>query len=66
MKITVDTGICIGAGQCMVSAGTVFDQDEETGLVILLDESPADDLLPQVREAAQVCPAQAISVDEHA
>jgi ferredoxin len=50
----------------MVSAGTVFDQDEETGLVILLDESPADDLLPQVREAAQVCPAQAISVDEHA
>jgi ferredoxin len=66
MKITVNRDICIGAGQCVLSAGTVFDQDEDSGLVVLLDEAPPDDLLEQVREAAQVCPALAIVVDEQA
>jgi ferredoxin len=65
MKITVNTDICIGAGQCVLAAGTVFDQDEDSGLVILLDESPPDELLAEVREAASVCPALAIHVDEN-
>lgn len=63
MKITVDHERCIGSGQCVVSAAAVFDQDEDEGRVILLIESPSDDLLADVQEAARVCPARAIHVD---
>jgi len=65
MKITIDPDVCIGAGQCVLSAGAVFDQDEDTGLVVLLDASPPEELANQVREAASVCPARAISLDEN-
>jgi ferredoxin len=65
MKITIDPDVCIGAGQCVLSAGAVFDQDEDTGLVVLLDASPPEELANRVREAAAVCPARAISLDEN-
>ena len=66
MKITIDRETCIGAGQCVLSAPTVFDQEEDTGLVILLTESPSKDVLEHVREAAAVCPALAIRLEESA
>jgi ferredoxin len=45
-------------------APEVFDQREEDGIVVLLDETPAADLHAAVREAATVCPAAAITVEE--
>jgi len=64
MKITVDFERCIGSGQCVVSADAVFDQDDEDGRVVVLDASPPDDLLEDVREAVRVCPARVIRLDE--
>lgn len=64
MKVTVDQGRCVSAGNCVAHAPEVFDQDEDDGSVILLDEHPSDDLLDGVREAVAVCPAQAIQLSE--
>lgn len=60
MKIAVDTERCIGAGQCVVAAPELFDQREEDGIVILLDDSPDPGLEPAAETAAALCPATAI------
>jgi ferredoxin len=62
MKVTVDEEKCCGAGTCVLLAPAVFDQRDEDGIVILLDERPGEDLHAIVREAASVCPGAAISV----
>ncbi|GAA2688300.1 ferredoxin [Streptomyces lunalinharesii] len=60
MRITVDTGRCVGAGQCVLTAPDLFDQDDD-GLVTVLD--PASDApAGAAREAAALCPSGAISV----
>ncbi|MEV4358070.1 ferredoxin [Nonomuraea sp. NPDC051941] len=66
MKIIVDEAKCCGAGQCVLIAPEVFDQNEDDGIVILLEAEPAADRHAAVREAAAVCPAAAIQVDEDA
>ena len=64
MKITVDQDKCCGAGTCVLLAPDVFDQRDNDGIVVLLDEAPPQDLHDLVREAASVCPAAAIAVHE--
>ncbi|MFI7611503.1 ferredoxin [Nonomuraea terrae] len=66
MKVTVDEEKCCGAGQCVLLAPDVFDQREDDGIVVLLDAAPSEELHATVREAAAVCPAAAIDVDESA
>jgi len=63
MRVIIDEDRCIAAGQCVVAAGAVFDQRDEDGVVILLDENPPDELSEDVRNAAQVCPASAIRIE---
>jgi len=64
MKVTVDRDKCVASGQCVLSAAEVFDQDEDDGVVILLNESPRPDQYDAVRLAAQMCPASVIEVTE--
>jgi ferredoxin len=64
MKITLDVDKCCGAGQCVVVAPDVFDQRDEDGIVVLLDAEPAADQHENVRQAAAVCPAAVIGVQE--
>lgn len=66
MKVTVDQDKCCGAGQCVLLAPDVFDQRDEDGIAVLLDEAPAAALHAVVREAASVCPAAAIELREDA
>ncbi|WP_169985118.1 MULTISPECIES: ferredoxin [unclassified Microbispora] len=66
MKVVVDEARCCGAGQCVLIAPEVFDQRDEDGVVVLLEPEPAEDRHDAVREAAAVCPAAAIQVDEDA
>ena len=66
MKIIVDRGKCVGAGQCVRVAPEVFDQDEKEGLVMLVDAAPPAALAGYVRKAALLCPAQAIRLEEDA
>jgi ferredoxin len=64
MRVTVEKDKCIGAGQCVLAAPDVFDQSDDDGIVVLLQEHPPTELHEDVRQAARVCPALAIEVDE--
>jgi ferredoxin len=50
MKIKVDATRCIGAGLCVVAAPEVFSQNEDDGLVIVLQEYPPQHLHEACRE----------------
>jgi ferredoxin len=64
MKVTVDRERCVASGQCVLAAAAVFDQDENDGTVILLNDDPSPDQYEAVRLAAQMCPASVITVTE--
>ncbi|MDH6125724.1 ferredoxin [Kitasatospora sp. GP82] len=63
MRITVDSHRCVGAGQCVLSAPEVFDQDED-GLVTVLTHRPGAEEQQAVRRADTLCPSRAITVHE--
>lgn len=60
MKVEVDVHKCVGAGQCVMIAPDVFDQRDEDGVVVLLDEAPGEEQRDVVSESAMACPAAAI------
>ncbi|MDT9682754.1 ferredoxin [Streptomyces sp. TRM76323] len=62
MDVHADRDRCLGAGMCALTAPQVFDQDEEEGLVLLLDARPPREQHAAVRLAAGVCPAAALTV----
>jgi ferredoxin len=64
MRVIVDTEKCIASGSCVTADPDVFDQREEDGIVILLEENPSPEHLEAVQKAARVCPAMAIIVEE--
>lgn len=64
MRVIVDQDRCLSSGQCVMSVPGVFDQREEDGVVTLLTDEPSDDVADEVRNAAVVCPGQAITVEE--
>ncbi len=64
MKIITDRDKCIGAGQCVLVAPEIFDQTEDDGTVIVLQEDPPAESHNAIRQAAGVCPGMAIEVDE--
>ncbi|MEU9622460.1 MULTISPECIES: ferredoxin [unclassified Streptomyces] len=61
MRISIDRDVCIGAGQCVLTAPEVFTQDDD-GFSELLPghEEGATDTM--VKEAVRVCPVQAITL----
>ncbi|WP_037870862.1 ferredoxin [Streptomyces sp. SPB074] len=59
MHVEVDQPKCVASGQCVLLAPDVFDQDDD-GIVELLDADPSPDHEDDVRESAAVCPASAI------
>ncbi|MFF7474237.1 4Fe-4S domain-containing protein [Streptomyces sp. NPDC008092] len=64
MKVVVDEEKCVAAGQCVAAAMEVFDQREDDGIVVVLNENPPAELADEVRNAAAVCPALAIRIEE--
>ena len=64
MKVFVDQDKCVASGQCVLTAPDVFDQRDEDGIVVLLTDDPPADRADDVRQAAALCPALAIRVQE--
>ena len=60
MRVTVAVERCGGAGQCARTAPQVFDQDEDAGTVVLLNDEPPPPLHVAVRQAAALCPNSVI------
>lgn len=62
MRVTADRDRCMGAGSCVSIEPSVFDQDEEDGLVLVLAEHPATSARSAVTRAVRMCPARALEV----
>jgi ferredoxin len=61
MKITVDRDECTGCGNCVDIAPDVFELDDE-GISTVINPEGADE--DTIREAADSCPVDAISIEE--
>jgi ferredoxin len=62
-RVVVDRDLCQGHGVCENEAPTVFSVSKK-GELTVLDETPPDDLRPQVELAVQYCPTHALSIVE--
>ncbi|GAA4780497.1 ferredoxin [Actinomycetospora chlora] len=63
MKIEANRDVCIGAGNCVLAAEDVFDQDDDA-IVVVLQEQPSADQETEVRNAVAQCPSGALSLVE--
>ena len=61
MKIEADREVCIGAGMCVLTAPTCFDQDDDGTVVVLQVDVPEGDER-RIRNAVDSCPSGALSV----
>lgn len=62
MKIRVDMKLCEDHGQCAIAAPDVFRMNDESKLEY--EEYADDSLRDEVEEAADVCPVQAIFIED--
>ncbi|MFJ9815925.1 ferredoxin [Streptomyces sp. NPDC101151] len=62
MKVSVDRTVCYGSAECAHRAPSVFAFEDGYGMVRPGREEQDDD--PQVREAAEKCPSQAVVISE--
>lgn len=64
LRVQFDEPKCVAAGQCVMVAPDLFDQRDEDGVAIVLEDTPAPEQYDEAREAAAVCPAAAILLVE--
>lgn len=62
MRISVDQSKCCGSGMCVLTDPNLFDQSEEDGTVVLLQEHPDAAHEATAKAAAGLCPASAITI----
>ena len=62
LKVVVDDGLCIGSGNCAMTAPAVFDQDDDQSVVVLLDDSPPENQRAAVALAVEQCPSAVIRI----
>jgi ferredoxin len=63
MKVVVDYDLCESNAVCMGIAPEVFEVRDDDFLY-LLQEEPPPELHERVRQAAERCPKQAITLEE--
>ncbi|PRC44730.1 ferredoxin [Mycobacterium sp. ITM-2017-0098] len=62
-RVSADRELCIQAGNCVMVASEVFDQDDD-GIVAILREDVTGDELDHAREAVRLCPSSALSLED--
>ena len=63
MKVVVDYNICASTGACTQVAPEVFEIRSD-GYLYVLQENPEGDLQDKVRQAADICPTAAITIED--
>jgi len=61
LKVRVDRDLCIGVGNCVAAAPTVFQMDKENKAVVLDPASVDDETL---KLAASSCPELAVILED--
>ena len=61
MRVKINRDLCVGLGNCVALAPSVFELDEEDKAVVLESASVDDDAL---LEAAESCPYDAIIISD--
>jgi ferredoxin len=64
VKVTVNQDKCVSSGMCVMNAAEVFDQNDDDGVVVLLNAEPGPEYAENTRKAAAACPALAIHIEE--
>ena len=64
MRVSADRDVCIGSGNCVLTAPAVFDQDDDEGLVVLLTSDVEGPVAGPVRAAVARCPSGALRLIE--
>lgn len=62
LKVVVDSSLCIGSGNCALTAPAVFDYDEEQAVVVLRDDAPPESERAAVALAVEQCPSAVIRI----
>jgi ferredoxin len=63
VKVHADREVCIQAGNCVMVADSLFDQDDDGIVVVLVDDIPTDQT-DNAAEAVRLCPSQALTIAE--
>ncbi len=63
MKVSVDFDLCASTGACMQACPEVFEVRND-GYLYILHEHPGADLADKVRQAVDLCPTAAITLEE--
>jgi ferredoxin len=66
MRVRVDQAKCVASGNCVLTVPEVFDQRDEDGIVVLLEEFPPAELAERLRRAEALCPAGVITIEDQA
>jgi ferredoxin len=61
VEIHANRDVCIGAGNCVLAAEDVFDQDDDA-VVVVLDAHPEGDRAARARDAVDRCPSGALAL----
>lgn len=64
MKISIDKEKCIMAGECYYNHPEILKMGDEGFPLVLIDVVDNDEQMRHAREAAEVCPAGAISIED--
>jgi ferredoxin len=61
MRVIADRERCVGAGLCVLTDPSVFDQSDDDGRVLVLTEDVATEDIASVEQAVRLCPTQVLS-----
>lgn len=64
MKLKVDYKKCEKAGECYYNHNVLFERTDNGFPKILVEELTTDVLVHEAREAIEVCPTGAITIEE--
>ena len=62
-RVVAEHELCIQAGNCVMVASDVFDQDDD-GIVVVLAEDVTGEQATRATEAVKLCPASALRLED--